>query len=46
MGNYGPNLLGTIYLENPDPVFKVGDSLLCVVAQILDGGENTANRLI
>lgn len=46
MGNYRPNLLGVMYFENPNPAFEVGDSLLCVVPQILNSGENAANGLI
>ena len=35
-----------MYLENPNPTLEVGDSVLGVVTQLLDGGENVANGLI
>ena len=46
MDNYSPNLLGIMYFENPNSPFEVGDSILGVVTQLLDGGEDVANGLI
>ena len=35
-----------MYFENPYPAFEVCDSILSVVTQLLNGGEDVANGLI
>ena len=35
-----------MYFENPNSALEVGDSVLGVITQLLDGGEDVANGLI
>lgn len=43
MGDYAPNLLGTVYFENPNPVLEIGNSFFSIVTQIFHSGKDAAN---